>query len=181
MPGEGADTKRAAERAEAFLLRSRFVAPGSSNSEELEPGFGWRDFFFIVGMQSDEWVTAYTACALAEAGNRHGYEAAQSAWQWLVADSRIDRPGLGYNRRTSHDADSTVWGCRLAAAIGRSSDEWTVRALRYLQTCRRADGGIATFAEADDLSLLGFGSAADAVEGWTISHECVTAAAAWLP
>ena len=178
MPGERADAERAAERALEFLLDSRFIELELENSKHLQGGFGWRDFA-VVGMQSDEWVTAYTAYALAEAGKQQGYAAAKSAWQWLVAESRIDRPGLGYNRRTPQDADSTVWGCRLAAAIGRSSDEWTARALRYLHTCGREDGGIATFADADDLSHLG--SAADGVEGWTTSHECVTAAAACLP
>jgi hypothetical protein len=177
MPGDLADVKRAAERAEEFLL-SRFIGPGANGGEPLQ-GVGWRDFV-AFGVQSDEWVTAYTACALAEAGNRQCCWAADGAWRWLTAQSQNNRPGLGYTRRTPQDADSTVWGCRLAAAIGQSSAEWTAGALRYLQGSARADGGIATYAEAD-LSALGLGTAAGTVAGWTISHECVTAAAAWLP
>jgi hypothetical protein len=178
MPGDLADAKRAAERAVEFLLGSRFIEPDASGNEPPQ-GVGWRDFV-AFGVPSDEWVTAYTACALAEAGNRQCYYAAEGAWQWLIAHSQENRPGLGYTRRTPQDADSTVWGCRLAAAIGQSSAEWTAGALRYLQGLARTDGGIATFAEAD-LYTLGLGNAADTVAGWTISHECVTAAAAWLP
>jgi hypothetical protein len=180
MLPEQADTKRAVGRAVEFLLQARIDGCGASGSEPLQTGRFWRDFR-VAGVQSDEWVTAYAACALAETGNRQGYEAAECAWNWLIRRSQQDRPGLGYNRRTPRDADSTLWGCRLAAAIGRSPDEWTGCAVRYLRTCSRADGGIATFAKAADLSTLKLDSAPEAVEGWTISHECVTAAAAWLP
>jgi len=171
MSGDDASTKRAQGKAVEFLLGARSLAGG----------FGWNDFN-AFGVESDEWVTAYAAHSLAETGDRNAREAARQAWIWLVEQSRQHRPGLGYNTQTPQDADSTVWGYRLAIAIGQSSDECATRFLRFLLTCVQPGGGVATF-PADGLSVLYkyIGNGADAIGGWTTSHACVTAAAAWLP
>jgi hypothetical protein len=163
-----------------FLLRA-----GSAGKESsLRVASVWTDFN-VFGLHSDEWVTAYTACALAETGDGEALHAAHAAWDLLASNSSAHGPGLGYNTRAPQDADATLWGCRLAEAINRSSDEFARRSLELLQTLSREDGGIATFAPSvvNSINVNSMNTVADldAAAGWTSSHTCVTAAAAWLP
>jgi sporulenol synthase len=171
MTGGLTAAKQAQGKALEFLLGARSIGDGH----------GWKDFT-AFSVESDEWVTAYAAHALAETQDRDACEQASYAWSWLAEQSGRHGPGLGYNTRTPQDADSTVWGCRLAAMIGRDSDESAIRSYGFLQACIRPDGGMATFPR-DGLSALHryIGCSESAIGGWTTSHACVTAAAAWLP
>lgn len=69
----------------------------------------WDDYFLPVG-QSDQWVTAYAAQALAQYGKRSGnidaLNAAKKAAEWL-SDNRSYQSGWGFNAATGPDADST--------------------------------------------------------------------------
>ncbi len=135
----------------------------------------------MFGRTSDEWVTAYVAVALAETGVSEACDAADTAWRFLTADQGAVAAGLGYNREAPRDADSTQWGCRLSVLLGRTSDEWFQRAIKFLsKACLRPDGGITTYPSADCLPLEMRSNTRGAAEGWTSSHVCVTAAAAWL-
>ena len=124
-------------------------------------------------------MTAYVGCALAETRSQEGLSAACAAWNWLIAESSLHGPGLGYCSSGPQDADSTTWGLRLAEVIGRSADEFATRAFRHLISYMQPDGGVATFAAAD-IQRIGLGDSPDAVVGWTGSHNCVTSTVAWL-
>jgi squalene-hopene/tetraprenyl-beta-curcumene cyclase len=161
----------ALQRAINFLLNRRTSETGNDSCH-------WRDFD-AYGSESDEWVTAYVAYALAETSVDRATQAAVNAWYWLVSQGSAHGTGLGYSRSSPQDADSTAWGLRLAETIGRSTDEFAKEAFRHLTTYLHKDGGIGTFAAAD-LQKIGFGDSDEAVAGWTASHNCVTSTAAWL-
>lgn len=151
----------------------------------------------MFGRFSDEWVTSYAAVALAESKIPEARDAACRAWRFLTQDLPKKRQGLGYNRETPHDADSTQWGCRLALLLGFSNDRWFQQGIELLvgsrarrpphpgddsRTARflRADGGIATYLSDAFPVTEGGCSHEEAVRGWTSAHTCVTAATAWL-
>jgi hypothetical protein len=167
-----AEREVALKRAVDFLLGERVT----ENGREARY---WRDFNAYAN-ESDEWVTAYTAYALAESGLSDGIEAARNAWDWLVEGPYLHGPGLGYSRLSPQDADSTAWGLRLAAILQRSQDAFAKEAYEFLTTFVRRDGGIGTFAAADALKI-GPGKNESDVAGWIASHICVTGPAAWLP
>lgn len=176
MPAIDAALRRAQRSAVEFLLKvgsDKAVRVGNPAT------FRWQDFQ-VFGIESDEWVSAYTAYALAETGQNQALESAESTWVWLTEISERHGPGLGYQSLVPQDADATVWGCRLAAALGHSLHKSALRSFDLLQACVRPDGGIATFL-ARDLQKLKTDGSALSFEGWTTSHACVTAAAAWLP
>lgn len=70
----------------------------------------WIDFDLPVG-NSDQWVTAYVALALAQAGKALLIDQAKvcssNGAAWLMR-SRPYRAGWGYNKRTGPDTDSTA-------------------------------------------------------------------------
>lgn len=158
--------ERAAAGALAFLLR-RQTGDGC-----------WRDFLLPAG-QSDAWVTAYTGHALAGLASAQARDAAAAAWRWL---ERTERPGGGwsYNAGVPGDADSTLWGLRLAAAVGDGDGARARTAARFLEAHLRDDGGLSTYV--DRQAIRGYVGLPDAVsfDGWLQSHVCVTAAGAGL-
>ena len=160
------ETRRALERAANFLVRKQQASGGY-----------WTDFS-AWGVPSDEWVTAYAACALAEVHTPISRNSAARAWNWLTSHQQSRGAGLGYNVGAAADSDSSLWGCRLAVLINRSHEEWVTHALSATRRSAREDGGVATFASADSIGI-GLQSEAEAA-GWTVSHVCVSAAAAWL-
>ncbi len=138
----------------------------------------WTDFR-VFGSRGDEWVSAYVAHALAETEDPLARKPVDAAWTWLTSHAGKRGAGLGFNSGVAQDADSTVWGCRLAALTGRSASDWTANSLAFLRTCCRDNGGIATFPdEAAVQKSLGLPLRAN---GYTVSHACVSASAAWLP
>lgn len=153
-------------RATEFLLARR------------KPDGLWRDFDTLAGA-SDEWVSAYTACALGTVPDPVAFTAAEDAWRRLVAHRRWSA-GRGYNRCVPADADSTVWFLRLAELVRRSTSLPARRARRFLAGHLRPGGGIATYSIPGPIRRF-IGAARDTrLDGWCRDHVCVTAAAATL-
>lgn len=138
----------------------------------------WRDFLLPAG-QSDLWVTAYVGCALAAIDHAPARAAAMDAWRGLEA-REVQGGGWSYNAAVPGDADSTLWGLRLAAALDTHESPRARAAERFLATHLRADGGLSTYA--DHQTIGGYVGLHDALpfEGWLQSHGCVTAAGASL-
>lgn len=161
------DIDPAAARARDFLL-ARQDARGA-----------WRDFFLPAG-ESDGWVTAYVALALAETGDPEGRAAALRGWAHLEGAVKPEG-GWGYNAATPVDADSTLWALRLAEALGVGASDVGRRGHTMLAMHRRAEGGIATYASpAGPRGYVGLPASVD-FSAWALPHICVTAAAAALP
>jgi hypothetical protein len=158
--------ERAASAALQFLLR-RQTGDGC-----------WRDFLLPAG-QSDAWVTAYVGYVLAGLASPPARDAAAAAWRWL---QNTERPGGGwsYNAAVPGDADSTLWGLRLAAALGESESMRARAAARFLAAHVRDDGGLSTYV--DRQAIRGYVGLPDSFsfDGWLQSHVCVTAAGAGL-
>jgi squalene cyclase len=136
----------------------------------------WRDWDTQAGV-SDEWVTAYSACALATLGDE-GRARAERAFE-LLCSRRPARDGWAYNSHVPPDADSTVWVCRLANTLGDPTR--VAPALAFLKSCLQPDGGIATYASAEGVGRSMRLAGNISFRGWLSSHACVTAAAAALP
>ncbi|WP_337848014.1 hypothetical protein [Sphingomonas sp.] len=135
----------------------------------------WLDYDGFSEGPADEWVTAYVALALHDCGGSDARAAATRAWHLLTARARS---GWGWNFLQPADADSTIWGLRLAAALGQSATTAASDAIRFLRQHLHADGGIATYRR----DLYAHWSDGKAVNpGWYDSHACVTAAAAHVP
>jgi hypothetical protein len=106
----------------------------------------WLDFALPVG-SSNQWVTAYTGLALAEAGGLAPFPEARAASRrgaaWL-ATARAYGAGWGYNAATGPDSDSTAIAIALFDQLGMGvADEDR----RFLADRWRGDDGLATFDE----------------------------------
>ena len=149
----------------------------------------WREFSGRVDAQedwsrafgeSDAWVTAYVATALAGTGDARARAAALEAWG-LLCERRLPGGGWSYNRNAPVDADSTAWGLRLAAALGTGGSAAAAEAREALARHELPGGGVATYREEvcprpRPSSLVPPGGS---VAGWcATAHPCVTAAAA---
>jgi squalene cyclase len=158
-----ATTTKALQRAVRFLL-------GAQGPDGL-----WSDFETFAG-ESDEWVTAYVATALAGVEVDDVSECLRNAWRAMC---RRRRPagGWGYNKKSPADSDSTAWGLRMASALGKSHSVGAIRAGKFLarQQCR--DGGIATCSPSAWGGHFSRMAAASRWAGWCDSHACVTGAA----
>jgi hypothetical protein len=139
----------------------------------------WRDYL-MGGTESDEWVTAYVAQALAETGLNKPRHAASEAWDQLKEIGSRHEPGLGYNRLTPQDADSSSWAVRLARIIDKSDDDFALGCLNTVRSHVLAAGGVATYTAAS-LLKAGVGDSELAVAGWVAPHFCVSGAAAYIP
>ncbi len=135
----------------------------------------WSDFFLPAG-PSDEWVTAFVAACLLEAGADAARVGAERAWRALLL-RRGDEPGWGYNRLTPADADSTAWALRLAGGLG-AQDERVAAARRFLDGHVLAGGGLTTYADRDPIRRYARLPEDASLAGWQADHACVTAAAA---
>jgi hypothetical protein len=106
--------------------------------------------------------------------------AAEAAWRYLEG---VVAPGGGwsYNALVPGDGDSTLWGLRLAEALGAGGSARAQAARDFLERHLRADGGMATYQSADSVREY-IGLPPDvSFQGWTNSHVCVSAAGANLP
>ena len=158
-----------------FLLKNRL----RSGLWEDFPGTGPDDpWLFYFGI-SDEWVSAYVAAALGVFDRDDAKRAA--SWVWQVLSHRRRRgKGWGFSCVSPTDADSTVWGLRLANLVGASESAHAIAAYDLLRRHRHQNGGIATYLP--DAAIVDFAELQpSAINAWCEPHPCVTAAAANLP
>ena len=143
-------------------------------------GGRWSAFHLYPGI-SDEWVTAYVAASLAEAGAAGAADLAATAIAGLADRQRPD--GLfGFNSRAVGDAASTLWALRLAAVAGAPPSTWNTRAaMAAVARHVRADGGVATYATDEPIRTVIAAPPGRPLSGWCAAHPCVTAVAAGLP
>lgn len=141
----------------------------------MSQGGFWRDFHLEIGF-GDEWVTAFIACQLLDAGRPEGRAFAERAMAWLL---RRQRPagGWGFNGVAPPDADSTAWVLRLAARLGTDGPD-LMAARRFLAQHLLPCGGVTTYAATTPLSLKGELLNAEKRAGWSSAHDCVAANAA---
>jgi hypothetical protein len=167
------------------IERTRAVDPATMAGRALQhliaaqrPDGSWSDFFLPAG-ESNGWVTGFVGLALAEAGGTDAGSVTERAWRFLVEAAKPEG-GWGYNDGTPADADSTVWGLQLAAALGHGDAPAACAARILLDQHRRGGGGVATYA--DESVPRGYVGLPPMVSfaGWTLSHPCVSAAAANL-
>lgn len=157
------DLAAAVDAATRFLLEARNQA-----------GW-WLDYDGFSEGPADEWVSAYVAHALHDSGRADAREAAVRGWHLLKARARS---GWGWNFLQPADADSTIWGLRLAAALGHDATHEARGATELLRQHLDANGGIATYRRA----IYAHWSDGKAVNPeWYDAHTCVTAAAAHVP
>ena len=135
----------------------------------------WRDFM-LFNDESTEWVSAFVATALVEAGGRRVFPALADAMARLASQQRPDG-GWGYDDASASDADSTAWVLRLHARFGGLDAVASARAAAFL--CSHAkSGGVATYRKEADLTVFAIVTPGMPDEGWKQAHCCVTAAAA---
>lgn len=135
----------------------------------------WLDYDGFSEGPADEWVSAYVAHALHDSDRADARDAAVRGWHLLKARARS---GWGWNFLQPADADSTIWGLRLAAALGHSQTHEALTGAEFLRQHLDADGGIATYRRA----IYAHWSDGKAVNpAWYDAHACVTAAAAHVP
>jgi squalene cyclase len=146
------------------------------------PGTAPDDPWQMLFGSSDEWVSAYVAAAVG-AFDRLNRKDVRDAVQWvwrLLTKRRSEGFGWGYSCISPADADSTVWGLRLAQVVGASRSTHALNAYAFLRRHQQHSGGIATYlpeAAIRDFSAL----QPSTVNAWCEPHVCVTAAAANLP
>jgi Prenyltransferase and squalene oxidase repeat len=137
----------------------------------------WKDFLLPAG-HSNVWVTAFVADVLAMRPEAEAQQAARRGWEFLETVTTADG-GWSYNPLVPGDADSTLWGLRLAASLGVEERPAAQRAEAFLQRHLR-EGGLTTYADAAPVRRYIGLPAVVPFKGWTQAHVCVTAAGANL-
>lgn len=138
----------------------------------------WHEFPRILA-GTDEWASAYIGAALASLDdNAEARALATSTWE-TIRRARGAADGWGYNGALPPDADSTLWGLRLARALGCSDDERARAARRVLVQHQLPGGGLATYTASAEAGLRRIIGNAP-LDGLLAMHVCVTAAAATL-
>lgn len=116
---------------------------------------GWEDYHGLPVGPATEWVTAFVAAALFDAGGPGARAAAARATARLLA-VRPGGEGWGYSATTGPDADSTAWALIALRGAGRAAP---AGAVAFLGSLHRRDGGFSTYPRDD---------------GWGRSHPDVT-------
>ena len=158
-----------------FLLQSRLP----SGLWQDFPGTGADDPWLLLFGASDEWVSAYVAAALGAFERDDAKSAASWVWR-LLSHRRHQGEGWGFSCISPTDADSTVWGLRLANVVGASESAHAIAANNFLRQHKGRDGGVSTYVPEAAIRLFG-DLQPSAINAWCQPHACVTAAAANLP
>jgi hypothetical protein len=138
----------------------------------------WKDFLLPAG-NSNVWVTGYVGEALTSLPAAEARKAALDGWRFLEG-VKSSAGGWSYNPTVPCDADSTLWGLRLAEKVGCENSERALAAREFFESHVREAGGVATYASASPVrNFIGLPPLVT-FRGWTQSHVCVTAAAAHL-
>ena len=138
----------------------------------------WKDFLLPAG-NSNVWVTAYVGDVLAVRPEEDARNAARAGWRFLEKVMTPDG-GWSYNPQVPGDADSTLWGLRLAESLNTSESDSALKAAEFLERHIRDEGGLTTYASADPVrNYIGLPPFVP-FKGWTQPHVCVTAAGANL-
>jgi len=158
-----------------FLLGSQL----SSGLWQDFPGNGADDPWILLFGASDEWVSAYVAAALGAFEREDAKRAA--IWVWRLLNHRRHRgEGWGFSCISPTDADSTVWGLRLANVVGASGSAHATAAGDFLRQHQGLDGGVSTYVREAAIRLFA-DLPPSLINAWCQPHACVTAAAANLP
>lgn len=160
------DVRDAARAALTFLLNSQ------------DASGAWKDFLLPAG-SSNVWVTAFVGDVVAGSPDEEAQRAAQAGWRFLEG-AATPAGGWGYNPTVPGDADSTLWGLRLAESLGVAESDSARRAGEFLEGHVRDDGGLATYASPEQVRSYVRLPPSAPFQGWTQSHVCVTAAGANL-
>ncbi len=138
----------------------------------------WKDFLLPAG-NSNVWVTGYVGEALATLPAAEAQKAALNGWRFLES-VKSNAGGWSYNPTVPCDADSTLWGLRLAEKVGCENSQRAQAASEFLEQHVRETGGLTTYASASPLrNFIGLPPVI-AFRGWTQAHVCVTAAGTHL-
>jgi hypothetical protein len=138
----------------------------------------WKDFLLPAG-NSNVWVTAFVGGVVADSPSEEAQQAARAGWRFLER-AETAAGGWGYNPAVPGDADSTLWGLRLAESLGVRESDPARRADEFLEQHVRDDGGLATYASPTRVRNYVRLPPSIPFQGWTQSHVCVTAAGANL-
>jgi hypothetical protein len=125
----------------------------------------WVDFSSLQD-PSDTWVTAFVLAQMAEIpgawiGNVREQQVRQSL-KWLLSVQGSDG-GWGLSLRAESDAESTAWAIRALRGYDQRVPE---SAVRFIERCRRSDGGIGPYAPESPSG-----------RAWTVGSPDVTALA----
>lgn len=153
------------ERASRFLEKSQW------------PGGFWIDFELAVGMSS-QWVTAYVAQSLAQAGGSQ--QALMQARDWLIR-TQFEDGGWGFNRHVPPDADSIANVLLFFSGFRYEIPEKTSleKIAGFLNTFHStSDGGFKTYRSRPPRPGEMQAEFLYEESGWCISHLSVSALAA---
>lgn len=152
-------------------------AAGFLLSKQNKAGW-WIDFETLAGF-SDEWVSAYVACALADTGIKSAEKPVSECWKRLTSRRFISN-GWGYNRKVPSDTDTTGWALYLAEKTKNLNHYRAKRALKYLRKAITPEGGIPTYPREAGIRFFTHLKKGVSFNGWCSPHLCVTSSVANL-
>src|ERR1044072_8681917 len=103
----------------------------------------WKDFLLPAG-NSNVWVTAYVGDVLAVSRQDDRGNAVRAGWRFLEK-VMTHEGGWSYNPLVPGDADSTLWGLRLAENLNTSESPSARKAAEFLERHIRDEGGLTTY------------------------------------
>jgi squalene cyclase len=143
---------------------------GFIGARQHEHGY-WEEFAISEVGSSNQWVTAYIACALLRQDRDVASKQVKKAAAWLLA-TELPGGGWGYNHRTPADADSTANALRMLAGCSATKGDRALlgRLADFLISFQDHDtGGFVTYRPSEAGVL--------ARTGWCRSEVSVTAMA----
>lgn len=139
--------------------------------EMQRPDGLWYDFYTLAG-QSNDWVSAVVASALARCSADDEGRSLCGVDRALLALTKRQRSngGWSYNQKVPTDCDSTAWAMQALLKSAASKPSSLIRAARYL--LRHQDphsGGFSTYAPADRIDRF-IGAQPEQTQGWLAPH-----------